>query len=575
MKNKSLLLWFGLFGVMAICFWWSFASATKFVLNVEKIDSIWAAISRSINPVHFKDNWNDFGGFIYFSNGTWGTESINPEEIYEVEISGNSEKKECKSKVRWFYYNAERWDRLWPLDENTWSDVDGMNWLVTEWWIYTLCRDAWYADELAACENISATQTEEGEEITDWSDTSSAVSDCVSDVDARYPQDHAYYGMVKHTLPSQYWWDSFVLAAWVEYQFGDQWIEVKSNSELAPNFVRFQNRIPVWFIYDGNWWVWFVGCHIDTDWTSALKYMLNASNQVWVDEFFIPDWTDSIAYNYGGDIWLNCSNIWSAADSLIKILVEWLVWMNRESDLGVIWNQTNSKMQYFSSSDINNATMMNYAKQRSEILCRWKWNNYKNWDTIICISGRDVDASSYKSSSSSKKTLVVKNWNVTITPASSEYDTSYYDIFVNNGDLIINESSDNRFVFTKQWFIQTWMSVTWFVDVISWAVNNWFDYTWDYVAVWSLIRWNFVVDGHVQAANGDSLLNKYFIYWKFTTQDSFQQLEEVFAWRCNNWYATDDAKYCPPSLKWWAWTNPYENASLVVIDQNYDSYLFW
>ena len=69
----------------------------------------------------------------------------------------------------------------------------------------------------------------------------------------------------------------------------------------------------------------------------------------------------------------------------------------------------------------------------------------------------------------------------------------------------------------------------------------------------------------MKAASGNVLSNKYFLYGKFTTKDTIDTLENVFGWRCDN-EAGSDGNFCPKFDN-----NPYRNASLVVIDQNYSS----
>jgi hypothetical protein len=53
-------------------------------------------------------------------------------------------------------------------------------------------------------------------------------------------------------------------------------------------------------------------------------------------------------------------------------------------------------MQYFSSSDINSATLLNYAKQRSEILCRGKWKKDlvgldSTSDDVVCLDATNIN----------------------------------------------------------------------------------------------------------------------------------------------------------------------------------------
>ena len=99
-------------------------------------------------------------------------------------------------------------------------------------------------------------------------------------------------------------------------------------------------------------------------------------------------------------------------------------------------------------------------------------------------------------------------------------------------------------------------------------ITNWHR---DLSSMASVIKWNFIVNWSVIWTWGSfegKLDNKYFIYGKFTTKSSIGELENVFSWRCNNWFGTDGI-FCP-KFNW----NYYQNAALVVIDQNYGSPLF-
>jgi hypothetical protein len=88
----------------------------------------------------------------------------------------------------------------------------------------------------------------------------------------------------------------------------------------------------------------------------------------------------------------------------------------------------------------------------------------------------------------------------------------------------------------------------------------------DGAAVWSYIKWNFIVDGYITWSTSE-LKNKYFIYWKITSKDDYKTLLSTFSWRCNYWLSTVEADgnkhFCPDSLYQWA--------PLTVIDQNYPS----
>lgn len=639
MKNKKLLFRFGAMVFAIGCFWLSFTSATSFQIKIERLNAYWKSVSNSIVPVHFADNWNDFWWFLYFSNSNLNLEkdecpdgdyswdpyddkcegdSLVPEddeeqssEIYYIQSYDGKNEYECKTWVKWFYYNAERGERLRPLDTETWASIEDGYWLTTEGGFYTQCRAAWYQEAYADCEDNSKLECPPDDPDCKVKDSKA----CTDEVDAAYPSNDWYFGQLKQV----YSWQDFGLVMWTKYNHNEwPWYTIEKDNnkvELDTTFIRF-DKYPLGFIYDYNGWLWFAWCQINggqdhqENKVETLTYLLN--NRSRIQDLFEPNWNGGIRYKGNkGSSAVDCEKIWTAADSLIKLIIEWLIGMNRESDLWVIWNQSDTKMQYFSSSDINSATLLNYVKQRSEILCRWKWltnpdlenlssieNSFKD-SSAVCLnfttSDKSVNSTISWWTKTQWKTLIVKNADVIVEPFETEDDLYYYDMFINGWNLIINENESNtkKFVFTTQWFIVPGKTVSDYENTL-WEIYN--DdtkvYKWEFSWVWSYIRWNFIVDWHVKGTVGPNLKlnNKYFIYWKFTTRDEFKDLEETFAWRCSNGFVINKAwkiqesqwRYCPPSIykivngeKVYDWHNPYEWASLVVIDQNYDSPLYW
>ena len=546
MNKKNFFLKFGLMVSVISLMGVAFTSATSFTFNIRGSESKISSISKNITPIHFADNWNDFWGFIYLSE----TESSggNYYRISGTILENEEVEYECQRKVRWFYYNAERWEILWPLDENTWTALRQENAnLIISWWIYTLCRNAWYHEALADCENF---------EVPEWDDTRD-VEGCVNDVDAEYPvdDDYAYYWKVirrsSDNIPR-------VLTIGMGYSKSNPW--VTPNSKLDKTFVRFENKIPVGFVYDDNWWIWFAWCRIvennNNKW-NIIRGIIDDLQLTWMQDLFEYSGGDNKVLAYTGDSGIrnniDCNMIWTAEDSLVNLLIEWLVWLNRESTLWIQKNQSSNKMQYFVSANINNSTMINYAKRRSEILCRWKWN--KDDGNVVCLdnsnSNNIVDARPYTG-----KTLIVKNRDVLITPDNN--DSSYYDIFVNSWNLIINDNDNPTAVFNNQWFYDPTTSLNAFKNTIAGEVE------WNVAgfSAGSFFKWNFIIDWNIQRNDGKPIEHKYFIYWKLTSKDTVEKLENLFAWRCRDWIWTDGTP-CPEGT--------YAYASLVVINQNYDS----
>ncbi len=544
MKNKIQKLKFGLIVFAIWLFGLSFTSAsTTFHLNVEKLGALSKKmLNDNMMYVHFADNWNNFWGFFYFSNGLDDLTGS-----YQVWTT-NTSNYECSIQMKWFYYNAERWERLWPLDRwtsETWG-VDSA--LEMSWWLYTSCAKPGYNDALKICQ-------EEGDD----QDT------CVDKLrDDFKPDGFWYYWSLNHI----YSWKEFHLVAGVNYTGTNQFLSIQSGSDLAPTFVRINNRYPVGFVYDYNGWVGLAWCRFDEPKNDSMKNLVeeyNNNRNRWLSNMFIltgneNDWYE-IVYTWSVT-WVNCSGF-SATEDLVKILIEWIVWMDDSGNtkFWTLGNSNNAKMQYFGTKSVSNTELMNYAAKKAESLCRWKWgDSYNNNDKIICWSGWTINTL-IETIKSNKQTLIVKKWDVTIKPFDDRDDTTNYDIYLLDGNLIINETGARNFVFNTGWFVSN-ANVTGFNEAVSWDADNYI--SWDAV-VWSFIRWNFIINWYVTGMNNEKLKNKYFIYGKFTTKDTISSLERVFSWRCNNGIGSD-GNYCPVFKG-----NPYYNAALIVIDQNYSS----
>ena len=93
----------------------------------------------------------------------------------------------------------------------------------------------------------------------------------------------------------------------------------------------------------------------------------------------------------------------------------------------------------------------------------------------------------------------------------------------------------------------------------------------------SVIRWNFVVNWNIKSVDEVRKLgNKYFVYGKLTSNDTFENLEKEFLWRCNGWLSTRSELHgsdlCLKNIWMYDDTpNPYWNAFLVIIDRDYGS----
>jgi len=578
MKNKSFLLKLWIIAMAVGGFGLSFTSAVTLKLSgltgLEAVNQ--KAIEDKIIQIHFADNWNNFGWFIYYDNIDETEETNSTEGSYHFEVGVAWDRFICKLQLKWFYYNAERWERLWPLDEKTEKNRN-INSQIT-WWIYTACAVSWYNEALEQC-----------------SQKDGDAAKCQADVKIEYQADNnGYYGSVGHNYSGK----NMNLIIWVRYQTGTngEFIKINKDTKLFASFIRLGNKYPVGFVYDYNGWVGLAWCHIKNEELSddTMSKLIGELNKEWeIGNMFKKSENSDKKVEY---IWkavtgIDCSSI-STEDTMSKVVIEWIVWASDKwSDYGTIFtqmgNQSDQKMQYFTTANVDNDTLMNYARKKAEILCRWKWQNkFENinkWKgKVICINEGDISANEAEQIKKAEKTLIIKKWNVTIKPMTwADRNTKeYYDIFIDGGNLKIQENNQNiasgtneeLFIFTKEWFISGEnYSYSGFNETLSGAGIYDGNYSWNDIAVWAYIRWNFIVNGNVEGeGEGGKLKHKYFIYWKFSTLDWFKDLEKTFSWRCHNQISNEEYKFFCPKIDW----NPYVNAALVIIDQNYPSTFF-
>lgn len=603
-----------------------------------------------LSHVHFGDNWNDFWWVFYFSSFNdenvknvcsqvyweWSLdtgddqEEVNGKgviwkamdngieidcyckkwyenqsrevvwedgelETYSYCVPGSKEKNEvvsgdstyeCSQMVKWVYYNAERWERLWPLDSKT-LRAFGMDkdWLTMEWGFYTSCRNKGYSDEIQKC----VEKTDEKEET---------YLECINRVNEKYSATYGIYGYIEH----EYKWMKTALVAWVDYEItnASPWIWVKKNSNLSETFQRLDNLKPLWFIYDTNGGLWFVGCKAKENWLKTVVKAFNdekgKEESAQIVGLFVDDPNTGRIYyqnDEDGKV-LECNDLWSAEDSLLNFVVEWLMKI-QDTQWSTMNNMTDKKIQNFASYNITNGSVINDVQKKAEELCRWKWitniNNVKNSnDKIICFNPTNRIPINAQAENLKNKTIIAKNANVEVVPSKD----IIYDIFVDGWYLVINDSNVNNYLFNNQWFIiDNGKKYTTSVDMKDYINEEWASIK-DFGWIWVNLKGTFIVNGLIRWKNPfDSLQDKYFVHGKLISLNSYEELEnnsllkyvqsvlgdksvmwtdvsipKKFTRSCNAWISRNIP--CPVSA---GTPNPYLNAALSVIDQDYNSVL--
>jgi len=513
--------------LLAIFSWLGAIVSATTTLNFVWIN-MWS-IDQKFSEVAFKARWNDFMGSIFWLNA----KSIETWEV--IKIGGGLKEKTCFKKVRWIYYNAQRGNRLRPLDEDTltyfrWTNASYNN-LSMSGWLYTSCS---------------------GEE-------------------------YSVYGQITYHVN----WDSYDshITAWVEYD----WTSNIYSGSFARSLQRFDNKYPIWFIYDDRWWgIWFVWWLWDTNSYDLVITELNQGS--WINNLFGYDSSNNIV----STVWsiTVLSTKWNAINTLMNAWVRWTVWLsfsvNTVEKNTILWN-FDKKTLIFNALNINFSKLINEVRKSTENLCKGKYESYNDYDVagyfinkkIICldfswdtqnyITINQVDWADLKN-----KTIVIKNWDVRVW-WWMETDDLPVNIFIDKWNLLIRNNTGSAVEFDWNGYPKTF-----------WWVTKWIN-----------LKWNFIVNGLIIWADNlrkkETFKHKLFFNWKlaslntpsYPSQWRRDQITSIFNTWANNgwiWLSNVFTRECNP-INWnWSdngWTpcnDPTDRNALlplIIVDGNY------
>jgi hypothetical protein len=103
-------------------------------------------------------------------------------------------------------------------------------------------------------------------------------------------------------------------------------------------------------------------------------------------------------------------------------------------------NEANSKTQFFSSVNVNNATLINTAKKNAEQICAID----QDTTDVICKAGNQM----YNIENLAGKTLVVNGGDLTLQGQMNSSNEPL-DIFINGGNLILDLNTTDPTSFTE------------------------------------------------------------------------------------------------------------------------------
>ena len=529
-------------------------------------------LAQYFSAVHYSLWGNDIGGGFFWRE----VEDLETPVIISANGTGNIE---CYGRVKGFYYSSQRWERLWPLDEESQSQLRNLNTsyrdLTMKWGRYTRCQG----------------------------------------------NENNIYGKITHTYKDK----SYDLIAGVSYNVAEN--KVTTPPALRCNFQRLNNAIPFGYIYDSAGGIGILGASIKS---SVMKraakwdadayrdihlfhkgYLGQLENWKCVSDIFDhdgqnPRYNDGSIPDYNSDKLdrLLDFGFGSAQTTLFKLGIRGIIWLSSElsnnSRGSIEGNQAGTSLLLNTDNSI--AGVINLARQRAEELCRNKWKEVPGAEQdfgnragqVLCYDG-NIDRNSRLlrvNGYDAVAALIVKNADVFLLNYQvTRNNAAITNLFIDKGYLfLLDEARDKSHL---QKFDQNGYQTQ---D----TSNPWISYG-------NFLRGNFIVNGLIIGMKSDArqfapIKNKLVIHGKvasyntYTTPDDnkkqvikgildsdgrgnlqeerlkFIGLDQVFKWSCNSATGTgSDGTSCIGTDKGSSFIT---NKAFSLIDMDLPSPLF-
>ena len=529
-------------------------------------------LAQYFSAVHYSLWGNDIGGGFFWRE----VEDLETPVTISANGTGNVE---CYGRVKGFYYSSQRGERLWPLDEESKSQLRNLNTnyddLAMKWWRYTRCQG----------------------------------------------NENNIYGKITHTYKDK----SYDLIAGVSYNVAGN--KLTTPPALRCNFQRLNNAIPFWYIYDSAGGIGILGASIKssvmklaTKWDAGAyrdihlfhkDYLGQLENWKCVSDIFDhdgqnPRYNDGSIPNYSSDKLdrLLDFGFGSAQTTLFKLGIRGIIWLSSElsnnSRGSIEGNQAGTSLLLNTDNSI--AGIVNLARQRAEELCRNKWQAVPGTEQdlnnkagqVLCYDG-NIDRNSRLLRVNGYDTvaaLIVKNADVFLLNYQvTRNNAAITNLFIDKGYLfLLDEARDKSHL---QKFDQNGYQTQ---D----PSNPWISYG-------NFLRGNFIVNGLIIGMKSDAsqftpIKNKLVIHGKvasyntYTTPDDnkkqvikdildsdgrgnieegrlkFIGLDQVFKWSCNS--ATGTGSDGTPCIGTDKGSSFITNKAFSLIDMDLSSPLF-
>ena len=480
---------------------WVNASQNKITVDWIKDQTL----ANKFSTVHFNVWGNDFGG------GFFWTEAKNLSTPQIITTTANWEALSCTDQVRGFYYNSQRGERLWPLDEESKTDLKSIKWdydnLTINGGFYTNCQKGSINEKKEFIPNKTDNRT--------YSHT--AIYGRITH-NYKEKQYSLYAGLLNHTANNEL-----------------------PSAELKCNFQRIDNQYPFGYIYDKAGGIALVGAYVKSENLAQVNdfhksFTDKLSKTKCVNDFYslredpnnpektIPKTDDPILWPKDNTLIFGNGN---ALETMMNLGIRGIVGLSSQvlGQKGIEGNTKQTSLLVSTTENISN--IINIANKRAESLCRNRWGSLNPKGDVICAkNGDSIDPKTYAG-----KTIIIQQGDLTLNNYM-ETTNQPITILLMKWDLKLPNTNAN----------QTFLG------------NGYPDR--DGIIKANFLKGNFIINGLIQgdSNSNNEIQRKLIVHWKIASFNTLNtptneahtnitkiginlnkkiRLSEIFTWKCN------------------------------------------
>ena len=480
---------------------WVNASQNKITVDWIKDQTL----ANKFSTVHFNVWGNDFGG------GFFWTEAKNLSTPQIITTTANWEALSCTDQVRGFYYNSQRGERLWPLDEESKTDLKSIKWdydnLTINGGFYTNCQKGSINEKKEFIPNKTDNRT--------YSHT-------------------AIYGRITHTYKGR----EYSIYAGLLNNLQQNELPT---AELRCNFQRIDNQYPFGYIYDKAGGIALVGAYVKSENLAQVNdfhksFTDKLSKTKCVNDFYslredpnnpektIPKTDDPILWPKDNTLIFGNGN---ALETMMNLGIRGIVGLSSQvlGQKGIEGNTKQTSLLVSTTENISN--IINIANKRAESLCRNRWGNLNpNGDVICAKNGGLIDPQEYAG-----KTIIIQQGDLTLKNYMETTNQPITILLMTWDIKLPNTEANQRFLGNgypnKNGIIKA-----------------------------NFLKGNFIINGLIQgdSNSNNEIQRKLIVHWKIASFNTLNtptneahtnitkiginlnkkiRLSEIFTWKCN------------------------------------------